>query len=460
MKTVAVVGGGIAGLSAAEAVVRRAAEARVDVRVVVLEADAHPGGKIGTELHDGLVVERGPHGFLDKEPAVTALIERLGLTSRLLKADESSARRWIVRQARLRELPSSPPRFLTSDVLPLLGRLRVLLEPFVRRRPDDAAEESVWAFAARRIGRAAADVLIDAMVTGIYGGDPKRLSVAACFPALVSLEHKYGGLIRGQLALRRESSKGSAMGPRGVLHSFDQGLRVLIDGLAARLDVRTHARVERLERTANGWRLGLGHGGSLEADAVVACAPAEVLAELLAPHGDTRPLADIPYAPVAVVIHAFDDAALPRDLRGFGFLAPDGEGRAILGSILASTVFRGHAPPGTVMLRTMLGGARHPEHVEGDDAAMGLRARRELEALTGLDPAARPKLERVIRWPRAIPQYTLGHAARVAAADRLEAALPGLVLGGNALRGVAMVQCVADAERVAKKLVDHLLPAA
>ncbi len=458
MKTVVVIGGGIAGLSAAEAFTRRAAERRLDARVIVLEAADVPGGKVGTEHHDGIVVERGPHGFLDKEPAVTALIERLGIAHRLLRADEASARRFVVRAGRLRELPSKPPRFLTSDVLPLLGRLRVLLEPLVRRRPDDAAEESVWQFAARRIGRAAADVLIDALVTGIYGGDPKRLSVAACFPALVALERSHGSLIRGQLALAKQGGgAGGGMGPRGVLHSFDRGLGVLIEALAARLEVRTRARVEGLERRAGGgFVLRLASGESLEADAVCATAPADVLASLLAPHGDTAPLAAIPYAPVAVVVHVLEAAALRGGLDGFGFLAPEVEGRGVLGTIWASTVFKGHAPAGTVMLRSMVGGARHPERLELDDAALGASVRRELEALLGLDPAARPRLERVIRWPRAIPQYTVGHAGRVAAADALEARLPGLVLGGNALRGVALVQTVADADRVAVRLADHL----
>lgn len=473
MKTVAVIGGGIAGLSAAEAIERRARERGRPVRVIVLEADAVAGGKVGTEDHGDFVVERGPHGFLDKEPAVTALIERLGLTPRLLRADEASARRYVVRAGRLRELPDKPPRFLTSDVLPLLGRLRVLMEPLVRQRPADAAEESVWSFAARRIGRSAADVLIDALVTGIYGGDPKKLSVAACFPALTALERKHGSLIRGQLAQARAqralgSGGGGGMGPRGVLHSFDRGLRVLIEALVGRLEVRTGAAVVGLERAEAGassdpaspprprWRLALARGEPLVVDAVAATTPADVLASLLAPHGDAAPLTAIPYAPVAVVVHAFEASALRGGLGGFGFLAPEGEGRQVLGTIWASTVFRGHAPPGTVMLRSMVGGARHPERLAGDDAQVAAGVRRELEALLGLEAGARPRLEHVLRWPRAIPQYTLGHASRVAAADALEARLPGVVLGGNALRGVALVQCVADAERVAGKVLDHL----
>jgi len=451
VKTVAVIGGGISGLSAAEAIGRIAQSRGVELRAVVLEAGARAGGKIGTRHHDGFSIETGPHGFLDKEPLLTQLIERLGLTGRVLRADEAAARRYIVQRGSLCELPMSPPKFLLSRVLPLFAKLRLMLEPLIARRPADAAEESVWSFAARRMGREAADVLIDAMVSGVFGGDPRRLSIASAFPAVVALERAHGSLIRGQIAQRRMSA-----GPRGVLNSFDQGLAVLIDALAARLEVKTSAAVERIERTGSRWRLALATGEAIEADVVVATAPADATARLIAPLDDdaSRALDAIPYAPIAVVVQAFEACDLPRALDGFGFLAPDRERRKLLGSIFASTVFRGHAPDGTVMLRSMLGGARHPENAEGDDATLLARARGEIEALLGLAPGARPKLEEVLRWPRAIPQYELGHAERVRRVDHAEKRLPGLLFGGNALRGVAVVQCVADAERLGARALD------
>jgi oxygen-dependent protoporphyrinogen oxidase len=455
---VAVIGGGIAGLSAAEAIRRRAEEAGRPVEVTVLEAADRPGGKITTQRSEGFVVESGPHGFLDKEPAVLALIERLGLQSALLRADEAAERRYVFRQGRLRALPKSPPGFLSSGLLPFGQMLRVLGEPWVARRGPEVAEESVFDFARRRIGHGAAEVLVDAMVSGIYAGDPRRLSVDAAFPALPELEKKHGSLIRGQIALAREKKGGSMGGPRGTMHSFKDGLGTLIAALAGRAELRTGFRVERLERRAEGGFRLLGPGGSLEADRVVATAPAYETAALVAPFAEdaARGLAAIPYAAVAVVVQAFDAAALGRPLDGFGFLVPDVAGRRILGSIWASSVFPPHAPPGAVMLRTILGGVRHPEHAEGTDEEIGGRALGELVGVMGLPATARPQNQWVLRWPRAIPQYEIGHAARVEAARTAEERLPGLYLGGNALQGVALIQCVLDAERLSRRLVEDL----
>ncbi|MCC7380445.1 MAG: protoporphyrinogen oxidase [Deltaproteobacteria bacterium] len=463
MKTVAIIGGGISGLAVAEAARRHAAELGFELRTVVLEAEAGAGGKIGTIRDGGYVIEKGPHGFLDKEPKAMALIDRLGLRASLLPADAAAETRYIVRGGRLRALPSSPPAFITSDVLPLFGKLRVMLEPLIAKK-SDASEESVWAFAARRIGKPAADILVDAMVTGIYGGDPKRLSVQAAFPLLADLERKHGGLIRGQIAKAREAKRlgsgGPSMGgPRGVLHSFRAGLAELIDALASGSSLELGFRARRIElRTGGGFRVAAEDGRAIDADAVVVTAPADAMAELVRPFGEAEAesLRSIRYVPVVVVVHAFMRDAITGPAEGFGFLAPNLEGREILGSIWASSVFRGHAPEGQVMLRTLLGGARRPELADGDDATLAARAKRELTALIGLRADAPPQLERVIRWPRAIPQYELGHGARVVAAEALEARTSGLFLGGNALRGVAMIQCVADADRVAARAADWL----
>ena len=152
------------------------------------------------------------------------------------------------------------------------------------------------------------------------------------------------------------------------------------------------------------------------------------------------------------LVQGFDAASIKRDLKGFGFLVPGQEKREILGSIWASSVFVEHAPDGTVMLRTLMGGARRPELAEGDDETLCARAREELVALMGIAPDAQPTMQQVIRWDRAIPQYTLGHHDRVRAADALESQAPGLFFGGNAYRGVAMIQTVKDAERIAEKV--------
>ncbi len=452
-RRVAIVGGGITGLALAEAVERKSAGQPIEA--IVLEADATPGGKIKSRREEGFVVDDGPHGFLDKEPLVFELIDRLGLRGDLISANEAAARRYIVRGGALREVPTSPPKFLTSDILPFTGRLRVLFEPFARSRPD--GDESVWSFAARRIGRQAADVLVDAMVTGIYGGDPKRLSLVSAFPRMREIEDQYGSLIKAQLQIAKAKKQLPAQAgqPTGTMHSFRDGLGQLTSALASRAQVRTNFTADRIER--NGTFVVHGSGEPVEADAVVLAVPAPVAAGLLGPHAPAiaEIAGGVPYAPIAVVVQGFDAAAAPA-LDGFGFLAPHVEARPVLGSIWASSVFPEQVPKDTIMFRTMVGGARNADLARGSDDDIRRHVRAELEQHCGLAADATPRLERIIRWPDAIPQYEVGHAERVAAVDALEREVPGLFVTGNAFRGVALLTCVADAERVAGRVVEAL----
>ena len=471
-RRVAIVGGGISGLSIAEAITRKAEAGGQPVEVVVLEADDAPGGKIRSSTEDGFVVETGPHGFLDKEPEVFALTDRLGLGQDLLRADEAAAKRYIVRAGKLRMVPMKPPQFLFSDILPFFAKLRVGMEPFAASRP--ATEETVWQFAARRIGPTAADVLVDAMVTGIYGGDPKALSLKAAFPRMFELESKYGGLFKAQLAIAKEKkllaagegapppapiSKSAPGQPTGTLHSYKQGLGQLTSALAERTTVRYNFAAEAIDKAATFDMFRVrGTQDAVEADAVVLTPPAFVSAKLLGPHapGVAKHFEAVPYADIAVVVHGFEAKDVGGTLDGFGFLAPHGEGRRILGSIYASSVFPAHVPDGRVMFRTLLGGARNPQAAQGSDAELLARAKAELAALGCVPDSATPVLQKVVRWEKGIPQYTLGHAERVAAADAVESTIPGLFVGGNGFRGVAMLACVGDAQKVAERVIGYL----
>jgi oxygen-dependent protoporphyrinogen oxidase len=341
------------------------------------------------------------------------------------------------------------------------AKLRVLLEPWAHKRPA-GEDESVWAFAARRIGKDAADALVDAMVTGIYGGDSKALSLAAAFPRMRELEDQYGSLIRAQLAIAKEK-KGSAAGaPTGTMCTFKEGLGELTRALAARLEVRTgfEARsIPRIQRTGGLWRIE-GTGPAIEADAVVLAVPAYAAKALLLPlaEKEAEAIGGIRYPPIAVVIQAWRTAdAAGAAAHGFGFLAPHLEGRRILGTIFASSVFGAHAPAGMLMLRTVVGGTRRPEAALNSDAEISQMVREELADLGVMPRNLPPAFERILRWPRAIPQYDIGHLERVAAADRVEARFPGLFLSGNAFRGVAMIACVVDADRVAARAIARLL---
>ena len=284
-RTVAVIGGGVAGLAVAYELTERAERHSESVEVLCLEAAGRAGGNIRSAREEGFLYEWAANGFLDNAPATVTLVRRLGLTA--LPSRAAAARRFVFRKGRLRQLPGSPAALLRSDVLSLAGRLRVLAEPLIPARRS-RGDESIFDFASRRIGRAAAAVLVDAMVSGIYAGDSRRLSLEACFPKMRAMERDHGGLFRAMLARRRETNSGggSPMGPGGTLTSFRGGMQELTDALSAALGSRLRlsqpvARVSDLGR--RGFRLHLVEGPPLDVDAVAVTAPAWESTRLLEP---------------------------------------------------------------------------------------------------------------------------------------------------------------------------------
>ena len=435
----------------------------------VLEASSRAGGKIWSERVGGYLCEWGPDGFLDNVPETLDLCRELGLTDRLVRAGGPAAhRRFLLLGGRLVALPSSPPGFLTSPMLPIRGRLRVLLEPFIRRRRA-AGEETVADFARRRLGASFARVLVDAMVTGIYGGNPHELSVAAAFPRLHRLEVEHGGLVRGALALRRQrrrerkaagvaakgAGEGIQTGPSGTLTSMRGGLSELVDALVRDIGpdrVHLGRPIRRVLQTSDGG-LALDLGGErVEADRVVLSVPAanasELVSELSAPLASG--LREFPTAPIAVACLGFRRDQVDHPLDGFGFLAPHSEGVPMLGCIFTASVYPGRVPDGHVMLRALLGGRRCPEIVgQGDDGVIRT-AMDILRPLLGI--RGEPEMAKTVQHPRAIPQYTLGHLGRVAEAERQAARWPGLVLAGNAYHGVGLNDCIRNGLALGRSL--------
>jgi oxygen-dependent protoporphyrinogen oxidase len=452
--SIAIIGAGISGLALAWGLRARGRD------VVLLEAAPRVGGTIETRGREGFLIEAGPNGFLDKEPATRELAAALGLEGRIRAADASAKRRYLYTRGRLRQVPASPPAFLRSDVLPLPARLRMVAELFSGRAPE-GADESIASFGRRHIGVTATTVLLDAVQTGIYAGDVERLSVVSTFPQMVELERANRSLILGAIRLQKARRKALAAGgggPRlsGELSTFDGGLRVLIDALAQHLGdvVHTGATVEGLAPTQGGWRLAVrehGRVAELGASQVVLAVPAYVAAGLLRPLD--APLAGlvegIAYAPIAVVHLGYAPGATPAP-DGFGFLVPSGEGRRLLGAIHASTVFPFRAEGGRVLYTCMVGGARQPDLVKLDEGALVALAREELKALAGVTAA--PAFTEVIRWPRGIPQYNVGHRDRVAAIDAALARWPGLTLTGNAYKGIGLNDCIRSAKQLAETL--------
>ena len=449
MHDLVICGGGISGLALAHFARREGLE-----DVVVLEAEPRPGGKVQTDWVDGWCCEWGPQGFLDNVPDTLELVEQAGLSGELVRAGDAAGDRFIMRRGRLRRVPLTPPSFLASDVLPLSGKLRLLLEPFMGK---GAEEESVLDFASRRIGRQAATVLVDAMVTGVYAGDPARLSLPATFPKMRAMESAHGSLTRAMIARRRSGGGGGPAGPGGTLTTFRRGMQELTDTLASELGprLRLASPVQEVrERPGGGFTLTVSGEKAVEARrvavAVLPGAAARILSGLLSPEA-LQALRDIPTVRVAVVMTGYASAdPFHHPTKGFGFLVPGREKRDILGTIFCDSTFPGQAPAGSTLLRTLVGGARNGHLVDLADAELLPLVRRELAAALGGDP--QPNFVRIMRHDVAIPQYTLGHLDRLAAIRTSAARLEGLALAGNGYRGIALNACVTEARSAAAAL--------
>jgi len=463
---VVVVGGGIAGLAAARAIRTQVPGAEV----IVLERSDRPGGNIRSEWIDGFLCEGGPDGFLDNAPATLEFVEEIGLSSALLPSRDEARRRYIFRRHRLHEVPLSPGAFLTSRLLSTTGKLRVMAEPLAERAPRH--DESILHFARRHIGREAAQVLVGSMVSGIFAGDASHLSLRACFPKMYEMDERYGSLVRAMLAKRREKRASNGVGaPAGRLTSFTGGMEDLIRGAVASLGhgVRTGRRVVALRHRGPGYPGPRPVGARaftvdcedqrIEADAVVLAGPAHDSADLIRGFSPAVAalLGAIETAPLAVACLGYDAAALAADrgpLDGFGFLVPRGEGPRILGALWETSIYDGRAPEGKALLRVMIGGALDPHAVELSDAQLLRTVCDDLERTMHLRLA--PEFVHLVRHRRGIPQYTIGHLARL---ERIEAALtahPGLFVAGNAYHGVSVNACIEDARRVAALVAGHV----
>ena len=446
---VVVVGAGISGLAAARAAVETARDAGIPLDVVVLERDSEVGGKAKTVRRDGWLVESGPTGYLDAAdvaPLMRHLMQVAAVEASVVQASKEAALRYIARKGRARRVFADPFRMAWSGLMSPLGIARIAAEPFIAAKRDDD-DESVFNFAARRIGREAAERLIAPMMLGVFAGDARKLSLPAALPRLRELERDHGSLVRGMLARRRKKpdESGSASGPAGTLTSLRDGLQSLARGLARYGGFRVieNATVEGIARSGpRGWRVQVaGASEAVEADALVLAGEAWSTAALLREHAPraAETLSAINCPPVAVVALGYrgtrSDVHIPR---GFGVLVPRGESIRMLGCLWDSQIFDGRAPANSVLVRAMLGGAVDPEAGALSDADAVACVREDMGRLLGVD--AIPCFRHVVRWPAAIPQYELGHEKRVALVERETALLPSLFVAGNALHGVAFAK--------------------
>jgi len=441
--SVLVLGGGISGLTTAFLLSRRG------IRVTVLEAAPRVGGAMET-LSDGpWRFEMGPNTVLEGNADVTALISACGLDGEKITATPSARKRFLWKGGRLHALPGGPGGFLRTPLFSFGAKLRLLREPWIPRpgsTEEETPEETIAAFVRRRLGPEFLDYAVGPFVSGVYAGDPDRLSVRWAVPRIFALESEHGSLIRGALAKRKGPQ------PGGAMISFREGLDSLPRCLAREIgDVRTGVFCHRVRRSGDLFVAETGEG-PFEAERLVLAVPADVASRLLdeLTGGASRLLSEIPYAPVAVVSLGVrrEDVAHPLD--GFGFLVPRKEGLNVLGCLFPSTLFPGRAPEGHAALVAFVGGRTNPEIVTREDESICKTVRAELGRALGL--RGEPVFHHVRRWPRAIPQYELGHGRFVARAEEIERSFPGLRFSGNFLRGLSVPDCIRNATVLAAEI--------
>jgi len=448
---IAVAGGGISGLVAGHTLRQEASRRGVPIELTVLEADAEAGGHARSVIDDGWVVERGPNGFLDRGEETMALVDELQLRSSLVEADPASRRRFILKGGRLCRVPESPPALITSDALGWRGKWRLMREPWADA-PPAGKDETVFEFAERRLGREAAETFVDTAVAGISAGDSRALSVRSQFPVLKEWEAAHGSLLKAVLARRKTGVA------RPKLMSLQGGMGAITAALTTRLDgaLRVESPVTRIERHDAGWRLATSTGASIDADHVVCALPSRAASS--AAVGLDRELAaalaSIPYAAITVVALGYPKTAIARPLDGYGYLVARKEQQSTLGVLWESSIFPGRAPANHVLLRVMLGGARHPHVRELDDESVAALARSEAAAVLGI--TGQPARQWVFRWPSAIAQYTVGHDGRRAEIQRIVATHRGLPICGTGYDGVSFNDAIASARRTARAIVQEL----
>jgi oxygen-dependent protoporphyrinogen oxidase len=445
---IVIVGAGISGLSVAY----RLQERLPDATITILEQAERPGGTTWTMRDEGFQVETGPNGFLDTKPSTLALCRAVGLEAQLVQASAGASKnRYLFLGDRLRTLPSNFTSFLTTSLLSWRGKMSLLLERFRKSYPE-SSDESIDAFARRRAGNGAADVFADALVTGIYAGDPKQLSMSACFPRVAELERVHGSVMKGFAAEARKrraeaKAQGIAYERPGKMWSLPGGLRGLIEAIVVRLKKAPiyGAAVRALARTNDGWHVHADGHDVWQADAIVLTCPAYQQAKLLA-ELDAELAADvggIAYNRVVVAALGYRRADVPMKLDGFGYIAPENTRRDILGVQWCSSIYPNRAPADCVLLRAMAGGWWRPEIVDWEDERL-LEALK-IELRLAMKIAAAPIFHKIIRWHQAIPQYHIGHLDRVARIEHRLKQWRGLWLGGNAYRGVALNDCTEQA---------------
>ncbi|MCH9654424.1 MAG: protoporphyrinogen oxidase [Planctomycetes bacterium] len=476
-KRIAVVGGGLTGLSAAHRLLELAEENKQSIEITVFESQSEAGGWIGTIDQKDYLIDSGADMFITNKPAALNLCTRLGLEDQLISTNQQNRGALILKDGQPVPVPlgfelMTPSRIgpmLKTPLLSLWGKLRMGWEYFIPRRQSklglDWDDESLADFVTRRFGQEALTRLVQPLVAGIYTSDPKKLSLRATLPRFLDMERDHRSLIKAIRKQKKEAKSADATGARyGLFAAFRTGMQTLIRTLAERVSdqgtILYGQRIKQIDPSADsGYEVTSEAGNAVQKqhfDAVIVATAAPQAAKMTASFAPEMAglLGQIEYASTAILVNIFKLSDIKHPLNAFGLVIPAAEQRKIFAVAFASRKFPGRAPEGCVQLRTFVGGAMQPELLEQSDEDLMVMVQNELSDLLGV--TGDPLFSKLLRHNQSMPQYHLGHLQMVEQIEQLAEKYPALELAGNAYRGVGIPDCIQSAEQAAERLFNSL----
>ncbi len=464
MKRIAIIGGGISGLSAAYTLEEKR-QSGTSVEYVLFESSPRLGGVLVTDHVDGCIVEAGPDSFLTEKPWAADLCAKIGLGDQLIGSNDSDRKTYILAKGKLVELPDGlmfmvPTKIIPTVLSPLFSvrtKLRMAAEWF--HPPHKATEdETVAQMVERHYGSEMVDLLADPLLSGVYGGEASQLSVRAVLPRFADMEAKHGSLGRAMLSARMKLAAATKAPARPLFSSLKDGMQQMVDALVACLDtnsLKTSATVQSVIRQDDGWTVSAGYQTD-QFDALIVAIPAQAAAAVLqaADKDLSHDLGGIQYSSSVTVTLGYDEkvrASLPP---GFGFLVPRSEGHRMLAATFVHNKFPHRAPENRAIVRCFLGGARDEQILQVSEPGILEIVRSELREIIGL--TAEPLFARVYKWKSAMAQYSVGHLERLQRIESFRQTLPGLALAGNGYNGIGVPDCVRSGAEAAGKILAEM----
>jgi protoporphyrinogen/coproporphyrinogen III oxidase len=452
---ITILGGGISGLATAYWL------DKAGLNVTILEANNEPGGSMVTCREGEFLIDYGPNSGLDTTPLIGQMAEELGLADNLIYADETAARRYILKNGQLHALPTNPLSFLKTELFSLKAKLRLLAEPFIGPS-DDGYYQSISQFVRRRLGQEFLDYAVNPFVAGVFAGNPDELSVKSAFPKLYRLEELYGGLIKGLIKGAKERKQQAETSKQNArMFSFKNGMQTLPGAIAAKLDekIKFNCHVEKVIQSGSRYIVVYKQNGKtlqMDTDIILSAMPAYNVAAVFGEYDRQlyQHLSGIYYPPVKVLFLGYRKTAIGQPLDGFGFLIPEKEKQHFLGAIWSSTIFPGRSQDNMAAFTLFIGGARSPELLENDAELLFEKILEQFHEIMQINEPPVFIKERV--WSRAIPQYTLGYIEHEKYFEKFERNNPGIFLSGNFRGGISVGDCIKNSEVTCSRINEYL----